>query len=222
MNIRIKNRRNLEFDLADLEVLIKDYIEEQGAIVSNNLPSYFLIFIKYYQWYLIEVRMLSQIWILKRRFKDFDKLHKRLVNDMDFRAADNLPELPPKKWVNNKEIDFIWERQKLLNKYLRFIILIYEAIDSPILQKFIEIDTRFNPRYDYASIDLEKNNIARSNSDTSSLFLEMDKYMKTRLKYVLRNQTGPNQNTQQQINNNAIVDEMKNNLVQVEEIQKVH
>jgi len=48
MNIRIKNRRNLEFDLADLEVLIKDYIEEQGAIVSNNLPSYFLIFIKYY------------------------------------------------------------------------------------------------------------------------------------------------------------------------------
>ena len=35
MNIRIKNRRNLEFDLADLEVLIKDYIEEQGAIVSK-------------------------------------------------------------------------------------------------------------------------------------------------------------------------------------------
>ena len=44
----------------------------------------------------------------------------------------------------------------MLNKYLRFIILIYEAIDSPILQKFIEIDTRFNPRYDYASIDIEK------------------------------------------------------------------
>lgn len=48
MNIRIKNRRNLEFDLADLEVLIKDYIEEQGAIVSPNYPhnlfiSYFLV-----------------------------------------------------------------------------------------------------------------------------------------------------------------------------------
>ena len=28
MNIRIKNRRNLEFDLADLEIMIKDYIEE--------------------------------------------------------------------------------------------------------------------------------------------------------------------------------------------------
>lgn len=48
MNIRIKNRRNLEFDLADLEVLIKDYIEEQGAIVSPNCPHnlfilYFLV-----------------------------------------------------------------------------------------------------------------------------------------------------------------------------------
>lgn len=36
MNIRIKNRRDLEFDLADLEVLIKDYIEESGTIVSDD------------------------------------------------------------------------------------------------------------------------------------------------------------------------------------------
>ena len=46
MNIRIKNRRNLEFDLADLEVLIKDYIEEQGAIVS--LHTCLLILILFY------------------------------------------------------------------------------------------------------------------------------------------------------------------------------
>ena len=170
MNIRIKNRRNLEFDLADLEVLIKDYIEENGAIL-----------------YLIEVRMLSQIWILKKRYKDFDKLHKRLVNDMEFRAADNLPELPAKRMFYNKDIEFLKERQKLLNKYLRFIILIYEAIDSPILQRWMEIDTRFNPNYDYEPIDIEKDQLARSRSSCSSLFLEMDKYMKTRFKYVLRN-----------------------------------
>lgn len=141
--------------------------------------------------------MLSQIWILKKRYRDFEKLHKRLINDMEFRAADNLPDLPPKRMFYNKDIEFLRERQKLLNKYLRFIILIYEAIDSPILQKFIEIDTKFNPQYSYASIDIEKDLLARSNSDTSSLFLEMDKYMKTRLKYVLRNQTGPNQNSAQ-------------------------
>lgn len=34
MNITVQNRRDVEFDLADLEVLIKDYIEEGGAIVS--------------------------------------------------------------------------------------------------------------------------------------------------------------------------------------------
>ena len=34
MNIVVHNHRDLEFDLADLDVLIKDYIEEGGAIVS--------------------------------------------------------------------------------------------------------------------------------------------------------------------------------------------
>ena len=80
------------------------------------------------------------------------------------------------------------------NKFLEFLYDRQKAYDG-ILQKFIEIDTRFNPKYDYASIENEKNHIARSNSETSSLFLEMDKYMKTKLKFVLRNQTGPNTNS---------------------------
>jgi hypothetical protein len=42
MNIRIKNRRDLEFDLADLEVMIKDYIEEAGTIVSGLFFPFFL------------------------------------------------------------------------------------------------------------------------------------------------------------------------------------
>ena len=33
MNIAVQNRREIEFNLSDLEVLIKDYIEEAGAIV---------------------------------------------------------------------------------------------------------------------------------------------------------------------------------------------
>ena len=61
MNIIIHNRKQLEFDLADLEIVIKDYIKDNGTI-----------------FYLIEVRMETQIWILKKRFNDFDKMHKRL------------------------------------------------------------------------------------------------------------------------------------------------
>ena len=51
---------------------------------------------------MIEVRLLSQMWILRRRYSDFDKMHKRLINDMEYRAADNLPELPPKRLFFNK------------------------------------------------------------------------------------------------------------------------
>ena len=37
MNIVVQNRRNLEFDLADLDVLVKDYIDDAGVIVSKNI-----------------------------------------------------------------------------------------------------------------------------------------------------------------------------------------
>ena len=41
-----------------------------------------------------------------------------------------------------------------LNKYVKSIILIYEAIENPILQRFLEIDTNFNPNYEYEPIDV--------------------------------------------------------------------
>ena len=135
--------------------------------------------------------MCAQIWIIKRRFAEFDKMHKRLIADLEYRAADNLPELPAKRMFFNKESEFIKERLKFLNKYLKFMILIYEAIESPILQRFLDIDSKFNPNYEYESIEIEKRHIERSESDESSLFLEMDKYTKNRFKYVLRNKCGP-------------------------------
>ena len=61
MNIVVQNRRNLEFDLADLDVYVKEFIDDNSII-----------------YYLIEVRLLAQIWILKKRFSDFDKMHTRV------------------------------------------------------------------------------------------------------------------------------------------------
>lgn len=136
--------------------------------------------------------MLAQIWILRRRYNDFDKMHKRLLSDLDYRAADNMPELPPKRLLFAKDAEFIKERMKLLNKYLKFIILIYEAIENPILQRFLEIDTRFDPNYEYEDIDVEKRPEQRSESECSSLCNEMDKFTKTRLRHVLNNEGGPN------------------------------
>ena len=188
MNIVVQNRREVEFDLADLEVTIKDYIEQGGPIVSTYIPFTNI----YVQYFMIEVRLLSQIWILRRRYSDFDKMHKRIIQDLDYRAAENLPDLPPKRVWGSKAADFIQERLKLLNKYLKFVILIYEAIENPILQRFLEIDTRFNPRYDYEEVDVAANSEKRSASDDSETFLEMDKYMKARFRHVLNKEQGPN------------------------------
>ena len=44
---------------------------------------------------------------------------------------------------------------RALNKYVKSIILIYEAIENPILQRFLEIDTNFNPNYEYEPIEID-------------------------------------------------------------------
>jgi hypothetical protein len=56
-----------------------------------------------------------------------------LKADLEFRAAENLPELPQKKLFFNKTMQFVRERMRALNKYIKSIILIYEAIENPIL-----------------------------------------------------------------------------------------
>ena len=84
-----------------------------------------------------------------------------------------------------------------LNKYIKSIILIYEAIENPILQRFLEIDTLFNPNYEYEPIDIDPeskkkfrtkyiSDEANDNDfmgDVSSLFLEGDKMMKTKKRF---------------------------------------
>lgn len=84
---------------------------------------------------------------------------------------------------------------RALNKYIKSIILIYEAIENPILQRFLEIDTLFNPNYEYEPIEVDPewrkkqrarlvqddaNNDNDFIGDVSSLFLEGDKMFKTK------------------------------------------
>lgn len=112
--------------------------------------------------------------------------------DLEFRAAENLPELPPKKLFFNKNLQFIRDRLKGLNKYVKSIILIYEAIENPILQRFLEIDTNFNPNYEYEPIDIvpRDGGINRQSiegaayQEVSSLFLvEGDKMTKAKKRF---------------------------------------
>ena len=117
---------------------------------------------------------------------------------MEFRAAENRPELPQKKLFFNKNVQFVKDRMRALNKYIKSIILIYEAIENPILQRFLEIDTLFNPNYEYESIEVDPewrkkqrarlvqddaNNDNDFIGDVSSLFLEGDKMAKTKRRW---------------------------------------
>jgi len=85
-------------------------------------------------------------------------MHGRLKKDLDDRIADNLPELPEKKYFFNRTVEFLEGRMKALNKYMKQIILIYEAIENPILQKFLKIDVNFDPNYEYSPIPFDKPN----------------------------------------------------------------
>lgn len=69
---------------------------------------------------------------------------------------------------------------RALNRYIKLIILIYEAIENPILQRFLEIDTNFNPNYEYETIDV---GVVDNPSDESSLFLEGDKLSKVKKRF---------------------------------------
>jgi len=99
---------------------------------------------------------------------------------LEFKAAENLPDLPPKKLFFNRNPQFLKDRMRLLNRYIKLIILIYEAIENPIIQRFLEIDTNFNPNYEYETIDV---GVVDDSSEESSLFLEGDKLSKVKKRF---------------------------------------
>ena len=99
----------------------------------------------------IEV-LLSQVWRLKKRYSEFDEMHRRLRHDLD---PINLPKLPEKKYFNMNP-EFIDARLRSLHDYLKSVILIYEALENPILQRFLEIDVTYDPNFEYAPIEFSK------------------------------------------------------------------
>ena len=69
-------------------------------------------------YYTVEVA-LFQIWFLKKRYSDFDELHRKLRRDLDPITAENLPKIPEKKFFFNKNADFLYSRMRNLHDYLK-------------------------------------------------------------------------------------------------------
>ncbi len=104
----------------------------------------------------MEVKLQGQTWFINKRFSEFDKLNNRLRNDLESEgtSTSGLPRLPPKKCMYNKKPSFLKARLRGIHNYMTNIILIYEAIENPILQRFLEIDLNYDPYYEYASIEV--------------------------------------------------------------------
>ncbi len=87
--------------------------------------------------------------------------------ELDPRPASNLPMLPPKRIFYNKEKQFLEDRMHGLNDYLKSVITLHEAIEHPSVQRFLEIDTNYNPNYEYESIQPQKSLHAQAKPTTS-------------------------------------------------------
>jgi len=85
-------------------------------------------------------------------------MHRRLRRDLD---PINLPRLPEKRYFNMNP-DFIEVRLRNLHEYLKSVILIYEALENPILQRFLEIDVAYDPHFEYAPIEFSKGKETKS------------------------------------------------------------
>ena len=79
---------------------------------------------------------------------------------MDSSLKNDLPALPPKRLFYNREQQFLENRMRGLNEYLKMLIGMYEAISHPSFQKFLAIDSNFSPNYEYEAYN-KKTNIPR-------------------------------------------------------------
>ncbi|XP_073811154.1 nischarin [Musca autumnalis] len=89
--------------------------------------------------YDINIRVGPIEWIVTRRYKDFDNLNEKLVEEISI----SKKLLPPKKIVGNKNPTFLEQRRTLLEKYLKELLVFFRIQLPRVLAEFLE----FN-RYD--------------------------------------------------------------------------
>ncbi|XP_075169774.1 nischarin [Haematobia irritans] len=112
-----------------------------------TIPKWFeLSSITYYD---INVRVGRVEWFVGRRYKDFNNLNEKLIEDTGI----SKKLLPPKKIVGNKNPKFVEERKKQLEQYLKEVVVFFRAQLPKSLADFLE----FN-KYDivYLLQDLSK------------------------------------------------------------------
>ncbi|KAL9920943.1 nischarin isoform X2 [Glossina fuscipes] len=104
---------------SDTEIAIPRYFESSGVT-----------------YYTVRVRVVQVEWLVERRYKDFDELNEKLVEEI----AISKKLLPPKKIVGNKNPSFLEERRQKLEKYLRELMVFFRIQIPRALAEFLEFN----------------------------------------------------------------------------------
>lgn len=79
------------------------------------------------------------VWHITARYSDFVRLHSELLSKEGFRE-DDLPALPPKKWLFNQSPTFVGQRMADLQKYTQMLLLDPRVVRSMIVKKFFKVE----------------------------------------------------------------------------------
>ncbi|XP_055595748.1 nischarin-like [Uranotaenia lowii] len=85
-------------------------------------------------YYEIVVKCGHVMWTISRRYRDFDDLHNKLVQERSV-AKDKLP---PKKVIGNKSPSFLKKRQEALEQYLKEMLIFLKVTMPKEFVEFLE------------------------------------------------------------------------------------
>ncbi|KAF0699335.1 Aste57867_10087 [Aphanomyces stellatus] len=87
--------------------------------------------------FVVQISCSGVVWLISRRFSDFDQLHCRLESVFQEALTARLPE---KQWFGRFDPNFISKRQAGLQVYLDAILQLPGILDDRSLQHFFEIE----------------------------------------------------------------------------------
>jgi len=87
-------------------------------------------------------------WTVKHRYSDYAKLHNELLQ-MNFRE-DDLPSLPPKRWLFNQDPTFVNQRMDDLQNYTALLLSVPRIAKTRAVKHFFQV-TEHLQAYDESS-----------------------------------------------------------------------
>lgn len=87
--------------------------------------------------FIVQISCNGGLWLISRRFSDFDQLHSRLQRSFGDLIGARIPE---KQWFGRFDPNFLLKRQSGLQEYLESLLLVPGILEDRSLQHFLELE----------------------------------------------------------------------------------